>query len=76
MIPKDGCVFDWVVYVWCQFLDELLVCNDSSLLKSIHAFDNLNVKKSLVVDYGKKSVLIDDFLGDDRDVYFHILGVG
>ena len=57
-------------------LDDLLECDDSGLIESIHAFENINVEKPLVVDDGKKAVLIDDFLGDDRDVYLHILGVG
>ena len=57
-------------------LDELLVCDNSSLLESIHTFDNHNVDKYLVVDNGKKDVLIDDLLVDDRDVYLHIIEVG
>ena len=75
ILPKAGRVFDWVVYVWCQVLDELL-CDDSGMFKSIHAFDDLNVEKYLVVDNGKKAVLVDDFLGDYRDVYLRLLGVG
>ena len=76
MLPKAGQRFDWVVSVWCQVLDDILTCNDSGLIESIHAFDNLNAEKYLVVDNGKKAVLIDDLLGNDRDVYLHILGVG
>ena len=57
-------------------LDEILVCDDSGLLESKHAFDDFNVDKYLVVDNGKKAVLINDFLGDDKDMYLHILGVG
>ena len=76
MLPKAGRIFDWLVSVWCKILDELLVCHYSGLLESIHAFGDLNVDNSLVVDDGKKDVLIEDFLGDDRDVYLHILGVG
>ena len=49
-------------------LDELLVCDDSGLLESIHAFDNLNVDKSLVFNDENKAVLITDFLVIDRDV--------
>ena len=56
-------------------LDEILVCDDYGLLESIHAFDDINVNKSLVVNDGKKAVLVDDLLGDDRDIYLHILGV-
>ena len=76
MLPKSRRVFDWVVSILCQVLDEILVCNDSGLLESIHTFDNLNVEKSLVFENGKKSVLINYLLGDDRDMYLHILGVG
>ena len=76
MFPKSRRLFDRVVSVWFQVLDELLVCDDSSLLESIHTFDNLNVEKSLVFENGKKSVLINYLLGDDRDMYLHILGVG
>ena len=76
MFTKAGRVFDLVVSVCCQVLDELLVCDDSGLLESIHAFGDLNVDKYLVVDDDNKAVLINDFLGDDRDVYLHILGVG
>ena len=76
ILPKSGRVFDRVVSVWCQVLDEILMCNDSGLLDSIHAFDDLNVYKSIFVNDDNKAVLIDDLLGDDKDVYLHILGVG
>ena len=76
MFTKAGRVFDLVVSVCCQVLDELLVCDDSGLLESIHAFDDLNVKKSLLFKDGKKALLINYFLGDDRDVHLHIIGVG
>ena len=75
ILPNSGCVFDWLVSLWCQVLDELLVCDDSGLLESIHAFGDINVEKPLVVDYVKKAVLTNDLLGDDIDVYLHILGV-
>ena len=75
MFTKAGRVFDLVVSVCCQVLDELLVCDDSGLLESIHAFDDLNVEKPLVVNNDKRDAIIDDLLGDDRDVYLHILGV-
>ena len=75
MFTKAGRVFDLVVSISCQVLDEILVCNNSGLLESIHTFDDLNIEKSLVVNNGKKAVLIDHFLGDERDVYLHILGV-
>ena len=52
------------------------MCDDSGLLESIHAFDDLNLDKSLVIDNIKKTVIIDDLLEDDRDVYLHILRVG
>ena len=68
MLTKDGHIFAWVVSVWCQVLDELLVCDDSGLIESIHAFDNLNVDKSLVFNDENKAVLIADFLVIDRDV--------
>ena len=76
ILPKSGRVFDRVVSVWCQVLDELLVCDDSGLHESIHAFDDINVDKSLVVEYVKKAVLINDFLGNDIDVFLHIIRVG
>ena len=76
MLPKAGRVFDWVISVWCQVLDELLVCDDSGMLESIHAFDDINVDKSLVVDDVNKAVLINYLLGYGRDVYLHILRVG
>ena len=76
MLPKVRLLVEWVVYVWFQLLDGLLVCNYSCLIEFIHAFENLNVDKSLVVNDGKKAVLVDDFLGNDKDVYLHILRVG
>ena len=47
--------------------------NDSGLLESIHAFDDLNVKKSLVFKDGKKALLINyysllDIVDDKRFV--------
>ena len=51
------------------------MCDDSGPLEFIHAFNNNNVDKPIVVDDGKEAVLIDDLLGYDRDVYLHILGV-
>ena len=60
MLPNSVRVFDGVVTVWYQVLDELLVCDDSGLLESIHAFDDLNLDKSLVIDNIKKTVIIDE----------------
>ena len=55
---------------------ELSVRDDSGLLESIHAFDDNNIDKSLVVDDGKKTALIDNVFRDNRYVYLHIIGVG
>ena len=68
-------VVDCVVSVWCQVLDELLVCDDSGLLDSIHTLEDLNVETFLVVYDGKKAVLINDLFGDERYMYLHILRV-
>ena len=64
MLSKYRRVFDRLLYVWCQVLDYLLVCDSSGLLEYIHAFDNINEEKSLVVVDSKKAVLIDNFWGD------------
>ena len=52
---------------WCEMIPDCL--------SPYMTLKNINVDKYLVVNYVKKAVLIDDFLGDDRDVYLHILGV-
>jgi len=52
---------------------ELLVCNDASLLQSIHTASDLDVDPAVGRGYVFEFVLIDNFLWDDVDVEAHVL---
>ena len=56
-------------------VDEIFVCYDSCLPKSIHSFGSLHIDKALVVNYVQHVILVDDFLWYSCYEEFYILWV-
>ena len=52
---------------------KFIVGNYACLFEAIHDLANIRVDKTFVVDNVLQVVRIDNFLGDDADVYLHVL---
>ena len=56
-------------------VDEGFVCYDTLLLESVHSFEDIHIEKSVIVDYVKQVLYVDDFLWYSCYVEFHILWI-
>ena len=53
-------------------VSQVYVGNDACLFEAIHALANIHVDKTFVVDNVLQVLRIDNFLGDDADVYLRL----
>ena len=69
--PEAGSQRAWVVAVWCEELDKLVVCEASGLWQTIHAAEDFDVDESVVDEWGQL-VLLDDVIGQHPQRDSHV----
>ena len=59
--------------MWFEALLEEVICEVAGLRQAVHSFVDGDMDPALGVGKGVKIVLLDDFVGNERDVYLHVL---